>query len=455
MITPAKWLELPMLRGDFDLLAQLELGEGADLDLIVRRVEPRPLQGVSRGFHGRFAALRLSTTAAGEPWRTPTEALFGEPGGVKLLAGVGATVQLTARGRRLVANVAGRVLPEYLSADEQGSLAFAVRGGSVAVRALQLTPIETPWSPHPAWAGLGLGVLLAGLALARHVRPAPMLAAAVMVLAATELSWRVAFADLPPLAQPEVGAEWRLALVGVPLALATLARGRAALLVGIVGLGVSGWLITTVVSDVGDRFPPTPELDAWFGPASREMATELLAQRVRGPTSVHTVEPVPHRVVLLGGQLLYRRGAAPDQHIEPLLTGVLRQAARDAEVVTAPTEDGWTGQQWRLFDRFLQGFRPAVLVLGVPRDEAVADPRTGQARSTPAELVATIAAARAYCVANAAALVLLLDDGVPAPFAAVARAVAAQGVPLIEVSGNDAASGIAHKLAAVIGPQLH
>ena len=87
LVTESSWLELPMLREDFDLMADVELSEGAELDFVLRRVEPRPLQGVSLPAHGRFVALRLSTKQDGEPWRLPTAALLGEPGGARIGAG--------------------------------------------------------------------------------------------------------------------------------------------------------------------------------------------------------------------------------------------------------------------------------------------------------------------------------------------------------------------------------
>jgi hypothetical protein len=125
-----------------------------------------------------------------------------------------------------------------------------------------------------------------------------------------------------------------------------------------------------------------------------------------------------------------------------------------AEVVTAPTEDGWSRQQWRLFDRFLRGFRPRVLVFGVPRYEAEPDAATGAPRSTPQALAATLAEARARCAEASIELVLLADEGLPADLLGVLRAASSDRAPLVEVLATDAPLGIARKLAAVIAPRL-
>jgi len=454
LVTPQKWLELPMLRADFDMLLDLELGDGAELDLVLRRVEPRPLQGVSLGFHGRFAVLRLSAVADGPPWRTPADALLGPAGGIKLLAGSHATVSIRARGRALLANVAGRTLPEFLAQDEHGGLALCVRGGTAALHSLQITPVGGGGGLQPFHVGLLVALLLGALARGTGARPAAVCAAAVLLAGAAEIGRRVAFAALPPLAQPEPFDELRIVLAGVPLAAAVLLRGRGAAIGSAIGLVAAGWLTASTARAVAARFPPTPALDALLGVDSRETAAELLARRVRGPQSIHAPEPSPHCVFLLGGQLLYRRGAAPDQHVEPLLQGELRRTAKDAEVVTLPTEDGWSGQQWRLFDGFLWLYRPKVVVLGITRDEAFADAATGRPRSSPTELAATVVAARTRCTAEGAALVLLADVGVPEELLTVLRNAHGDGVPLVELTDADAASGVAHKIAGAVAPSL-
>ena len=221
----------------------------------------------------------------------------------------------------------------------------------------------------------------------------------------------------------------------------------------------SGAVLGKVAAELRDRFAPTPELDAVFGEASRETVTETLAQRIRGPRGIYTLSPLQDgqsRVFLLGGQLLWRRGAAPDQHVETMLTGELRgpDPKRPAvEVISLPTEDGFAQQQWTMFSRFFRRFAPAVVVLGVPRDEDAPD-RSGAPRSSPQALVATIDEAKKGCAEIGAKLVLLADAGVATPLLEVLRKQRDLGVVLVEVTENDAASGIARKLAEALQPLL-
>src|SRR5262245_57731821 len=272
LVTPQKWLELPMLRADFDMLMDLELGEGAELDVLLRRVEPRPLHGVSLGFHGRFAVLRLSAVADGPPWRTPADALLGPAGGVKLLPGSHATVTVRARGRALLANVAGRTLPEFLAQDDHGGLVLCVRGGTAALHSLQITPVGGGSSLLPIHLGWLTALLLGALARGTGARPAAVCAAAVLLAGTAAIGRRVAFAALPPLAQPEPFDELRIVVAGAPLALAVLLRGRSAAVGSAVGLVAAGWLTAATSRDVAARFPPTPALDALLGVESRETA---------------------------------------------------------------------------------------------------------------------------------------------------------------------------------------
>ncbi len=462
LVTESSWLELPMLREDFDLTADVELADGAELDLVLRRVESRPLHGVSLPFQSRFAALRLSTLAAGPAWRTPTTALFGEPGGVRLGGGLPASLELKARGRTLTGSVAFKPLPEWHAQDDHGSLALIARGGTVALRSLHVVPLPraSGWSAH--WIGLCCGAALGLLAAFSRRGPVRALLGGAALAAAPTAFGMVAAAALPPLAQPDVADENLAVLAGAPLALACLFLGagwiRSMLLLA-VAAAASGAVLGKVAAELRDRFPPTPELDAAFGEASRETVTETLAQRIRGPRGIYTLAPLQDgqsRVFLLGGQLLWRRGAAPDQHVETMLTGELRgpDPKRPAvEVISLPTEDGFTQQQWTMFSRFFRRFAPAVVVLGVPRDEDAPD-LSGAPRSSPQALAATIDEAKKGCAEIGAKLVLLADAGLAAPLLEVLRKQRDLGVVLVEVTENDAASGIARKLADALQPLL-
>jgi hypothetical protein len=59
---------------------EIELAERAEIDVLLRRVEPRIVGGELLPFTGRFTALRLSTDGDGVGWRTREQALFGSTG---------------------------------------------------------------------------------------------------------------------------------------------------------------------------------------------------------------------------------------------------------------------------------------------------------------------------------------------------------------------------------------
>jgi hypothetical protein len=94
-----------------------------------------------------------------------------------------------------------------------------------------------------------------------------------------------------------------------------------------------------------------------------------------------------------------------------------------------------------------------VVVLGVPRDEDAPD-RSGVPRSSAEALRATIAEAKKGCAEIGAQLVLLADCGLASPLLDVLRSERDAGAILVEVTENDAASGIARKLAEATRPLL-
>ena len=462
LVTESAWLELPMLREDFDLMADVELAEGAELDVVLRRVEPRPLQAVSLPAQSRFCALRLSTLAAGEPWRTPESALFGEPGGVKLGGGLPASLEVKARGRKLSGSVAFKPLPDAFAQDDHGSLVLVARGGTVAVRTLHVKPLPRNAGVDARWLGLSCGIALGAFSAWRRRGPVRALWSAAALVAAPVAFTIAVQPALLPLTQTDPLDEWVAATSGAPLAFVLLLVGRSrALAACLLALAAtaSGAALSERVGAMRMRFPSTPRLDAVFGQGARETITETLGRRIRGPQSIHVPsapEPGQSRVFLLGGQLMWRRGAAPDQHVEPLLLGELRGADQKkpaVEPISLPTEDGWSTQQWELFDRFFRGYAPAVVVLGVPRYED-APGLDGAPRSSPDALRSTIAAARKGCDEIGAKLALVADAGLAEPLAQVLRAERDGGVPLVELTENDAAIGIARKLADVLRPLL-
>ena len=448
LIRPEKWLALPMLREDFDLHADVELGEGATLDFVMRRVEPRSLQGVSLPFHGRFRVLRITTGPVGQPWRTPTSALLGDGGGLSLAAGSRATVSMRARGRWVEASVAGRKWLATEAADEYGSLALIARGGVVAVQALDITPVAAG-RRLPLWlVGLGavLPMLFVGLVL--RAGAGRLAVGGLAMLVGTEVARRFAFASLLPLAQPDRHSELFVLMAAAPLGLAVCLRDKiwpAAIAVALGAAVTLGWL---AVCNTQERFPLTPELDALVGPDAGDHAISALARRLPGPLAVHTPESADNRVFLLGGQLLYRRGASPDEHIEPLLLGELRRDLANASVVALPTKDGWSLQQWRLFERCYTDYRPQVLVLGIPLDEA-AEIVDQQPRSSPQVVADVLERARGWCADNQCELVLLADAGLADELRAPLYA-AGEDLALVQVAADATPIEFARQLAAAI-----
>lgn len=442
-VSPTQWLSLPRWHADFDLHCDLELGEHTELDFVLRQVEPRQFGIELPQFHGRFAVLRLSGAADGPAFLDREAALerIGQ-GGLRLAPGVLATVSVQARGRMVRANVAGRWTPWQRTDDVHGMTTLIARGGPAVVHRLTIQNYGLPgaWRWHAGfWIALGA---LAGLFQALVVRAGGQFAAAAGTLATAWLLGAV----LPglPLAWPELPA------MAAALAVATLVGllvapglGRARPLVALA--------LVLLAPHLGALLPAkTPRLDALFGPQSGAMPSEALAQRVRGPFAVHVPDGKAPVVFLLGGQQLYDRGG-PAEHVEALLVGELRGRRRGpVEVPCLPTVDGFGPQQWSLFERFYRGYRPAVLVFGVGRDElALAG---GRPRSSPALLAAALASARQYCAQHGASLVLCSDGDLPAAVRAVLAAV--PEVPWVQWPHGATPQQCALQLAEVVAEGL-
>ena len=452
-VSDAAWFLVPWRYGDFDLHMDVELGEGMELDLLLRQVEPRIVEDQFVPFHGRFSVLRLSSKADAPGWRTREQALFGpHDGGVELAPGYVATVWVQARGRLLRANVAGKWQPWFVADDEYGMTALVARGGKAVLHNLviQSKGQQRAWLwSRWLWAGLGaLGALmLLAIGHARGERPIWFLTAGPLLLASTWLFAGVGRLDLslpPPTALLQILA----AALSVTLASQRSLRWPW-LLALLAGASLLVWNADRQLRHDGSALDPV------FGPHAGETVSEALAQRVRGAFGViHTVGPAAHRVFLLGGKLLYDR-STPEEHLEPLLGGQLRAGLRAAvDVPCLPTVDGHSEQQWRLFSGFFTGYRPNVLVLGVPRDEAALDETTGAPRSDAGRLDATLRQAQQYCLANACSLVVFTEAGLPKELFAVLEKAASTGIPLVRAEEGEAPAVIAKKLAAAILPLL-
>jgi hypothetical protein len=461
-VTPARWFLLPFQFGDFDLRMDLDLAPGVEVDVLLRLVEPRRFGQELLPFQGRFTTLRLSTEGDGPGWRTREQALFGPRGnGVGLAPGYPATISIEARGTTLRANVGGRWQPTVEAADRRGMIAIIARGGPALLHSFVVEPkgggggsarlpyawLPYVWSPY-LWAGLGLltGALLVTLAR-RRGEPARWYVPAGIVVALFAW-WSRRLGDLDQ-ALPPMSAMALLLLAQLLLAMATMRTLRRS----VAALMLAGCALATWQADRLMRHDDAA-VDAAFGPDAGSAISEALAQMVRGPGGLHVVggsEPV---VFLLGGQLLYDRGE-PGEHLELLLERELRVATqRRIDVPCLPTVDGHARQQWELFERFYTGYRPKVIVLGVPRDEAAIDPTTDAPRSDATRLREVVERARAHAAATGARLVLLADDGLRPVLRAVLDLAARDGAELVVIEADDDPTTIARKLARCIAPML-
>lgn len=462
-ISDGRWLVVPRLYADFDLQMDVELGEHVDLDVLVRQVEPRFVQGRIDAFHGRFGVLRLTTGDEGPAWRTREEALFGPRGvGASLAPGIVATVWIEGRGRTLRANVAGKLLPPFEVADDRGQFTLLVRGGKAALHRLAISSrgVADPWFAHRSfWVVLGAagGALVLAAAWARGARGPVLVLLGLLLVSLGEV---IARSVVPlPLAVPPPGPLAGLlggaALLG---ALVAACRGtsRAPLAVAVFAaiayFGALSWARGVL------QPPATPEVDRVFGRDAGSTISEALAQIARGPFGLQG-PPAPDsavpRVVMLGGQILYGGLRPVEEHLEGIVRGELRRAsAQPVDVVSLPVLDGHAAQQWELFTRFFAGHRPRVLVFGVGRDEAAIDPATGRPRSFGTTLRDTLAAARAWARANGAALVMFVEAGLPADLQDAVRAVERDGVPTVFSVDGEAPSAAGKRLASAIEPGL-
>jgi hypothetical protein len=387
-------------------------------------------------------------------------------------------VLIEGRGRLLTATVAGRRLPPFEAADDLGYATLIAHGGKVAVPKWQVLYRGEP-TRVPDWLlGAVAGLLVAVGGLMFTVPTGRLLASLLLLPLGAWAGSAFIYGDMPPLLEPSPAVLLLCAILGVPIACATWLRGRNALLAAPIGVAASLLLLDCGRRIEAPRWLSAPAMDAFFGDRSDATPFEALGQIVRGPFALHPLAPAAHRVLLLGGELLCNRGGRPKNagHLEQYLLGPLRNSlGADAESMSLPTIDGWSAQQWHLFSRFFAAFAPQVLVFGVPAMEdapmALAADAAAQIqppvsrglldccrreplrpRSSPAELRATLAEAKAFCAAHGTRLVLLADSGLPEPFVAELRAARSEATPLIELQAADAPEAIAARIAAAATP---
>lgn len=466
LVSDSRCQDLPYVFADCDLDATVEVPEGGELDIVVRKVEfsVRERQG-----HGRFAGLRLSSRVEGPAWRTREQLVFGDgpAGGVKVAPGLGATVHLEMRGRLVRATVAGKVLPSFECDDTRGTIAFVARGGTGVIRYLHVGEPRRE-ARLEYWFLAALLAAAAGLVVA-FARPRFIVALALLVLVPLGglCARSLVFSHLAPLATPSRGAALAITLWLLPLWVAlALPRWRVlfAPLALLVGLGM---LEFGVRSEERRLVPLCDErLDLVFGRASSTGPFDAYCGRMRSHTEVHTIGVEDARVLFLGGVDLFEAGSSPEQWAAVQTAGAVVGKLRQKVVaIVSPTPDANARQQLALWQLFYERLAPKLVVFGVPSDES--EPKlwwtarelwtaTGGAKhalprgtfrcfdlqrrafasrvpaSTPRELAATLAEVRDACRRLDLPLVLASGTALADEHAAVLAAFAQEhGIPLV------------------------
>ncbi|MCK5943105.1 MAG: hypothetical protein KAI24_14090, partial [Planctomycetes bacterium] len=316
-VTESSWFFLPQLWGDFDLNMDLELSAGAEVDVLLRQVEPRFVDEVQLPFTGRFAALRITADDPGrEPadeqqaergWRTREQALFGSRGdGVRLAPGRPATIWIEGRGATLTANVGGKRQEPFEADDVYGMLAVLVRDGKAVIHRLDMLtqPIAGEWRWRPlTWAGFGLLAALLVAAFASLLSRRRQFAAAGGTLLG--LTWVLGRGVELDLMFPDpLGMAVLLAVPAVFATLVAVQRGRVLLAavtaVAVVVAGGALWpdaLAAPVRAALGGD--DASAVEEVFGPDAGEQPSKALAQLVRMPNGLIDREKRGARAFLL------------------------------------------------------------------------------------------------------------------------------------------------------------
>ena len=484
-ITAAVPLILPYDFGDCDVLATVEVPADGELDVVFRRVEPA-------GAHGRFGVLRLSSSVEGPPFRTRDAALFEDSraGGVRLTAGLPASIRLELRGRAATAVVGGRRLPSFEADDDHGSVAFVVRGGEAVVRYLKIEPRVAPAAVGPwRWlALLGAGAVV-GLAFSRtRARPWRWSLGLAAVVVGAWGARRWLGGALVVGVSPDADSVVLLASAALPLGLAlgfggsvgrTLTRCVGALVIGLLALEAVCRIEATRLRVLEDL-----RLDLFFGPESRQAPFGALAGQLHGKNEVHSprrpAERDEVRIAFLGGEPLFEANLDRAHHLAVQATArAAERLGRPLRAAVVPTAFPNSLQQTLLFERFYAArYRPAVVVLGVDRWDALRE-RALSARqmrevgeapapqsyllaavwsptptvplASPAELEATLTEFALACRARGTPLLLATHARIGAAYLQVVeRVAAARGLPLVRavMSLDDEAN--AEALAAAL-----
>lgn len=475
-IAPDKALEVWSF-GDFDLWAEVQLDPGAELDLVMRRVEPEQIEGHGLApFHGRLSLARLSTRCEGPVLWTREDALFDrthEPGGHLLAPRQPVTIEVSGRDRTLDVRIGGKRYPPFEAVDAHGFFGFVARGSSAWLRELEITAVPRPLRLLPAsWAVLVAS--LAGFALAfcaRGRRTAVLGALAVPALA--WLGGATIAARMLPQTEPTTTGFVLIALCGLPLGGLAGLRPRAGWAWGL-GVVAALGLLELGVRAEAPRLRPLedPRLDALFGPDSGSAPFDAIAGRARAWSEVYAphLDDVPV-VLFLGGAPLWEDDREPERWTAVLATDAAARAlGTPLRPVVVGTNWGNLRQQGLLAERYLlDAFLPELVVLGVGDWEGEAEltrraraaldalavgaaqpPRSGPSRlldyvaaradaegsvptGTPPELEAAVARLARRCDEVGARLLLVVARGVAADVrAAVQRAAREHGAGFVD-----------------------
>ena len=476
-LRPGEVLSLPALFGDHDLWLSVDVPEQGELDVVFRKVEHRA-DSLQPECHARFAVLRLSSALEGPPFRTREEALFGrEPGGVRVRAGQPVTVRLEVRGREVRANVGGRELSVFETADGFGNLALLARGElPAAIHALKIAVRPGPRWPVRVQAGIVAAIAAAAAAaflLARRAPPLRVLLAAGFLPLGALAGRDLVLQHLAAMSEPTLPGLLLAALAGLPC-FVLLARSTRAVLRLLLGLLLGALLLELGARAERDRLEPLadPRLDLQFDEASGTAAFDAYSGWLRGKSTIHRpIDPRPH-VLLLGGQeAIWEIGPSPGGWASRQLQGELLALRPGLPagwngVATTATRFGHAFQQRSLLEWFLdlnrpEWFRtlrrPDVVVFGISRyvaeprletsprewsttlSERLARrrptllwalnrrPRTGSVpAATPSELQETLREVALLCRSRGIALVFATDAALPEPLADAVRAVSAE-----------------------------
>ena len=380
-ILPRKPLELPFPFADFDLEAEIRLGENTELDVVVRRVEPVRREHGEVPFHGRFAVARLSTYADGPALLDRETALFDlTPKGHRVPAGASVRLSVAGRDRGATVAVDGVGIGTVPTADAHGGIALVVRGPGEAPRAT-VASLTVEKSSRPrfllpiGWAAILGGVvgLLAGALGADRSGFAARCAVALAALGAG--GWAggtVVLGRLAPEVEPTVAGVAAAALCGLPLAVAVSfaprgIAGRGAGLVLGVALGLGGLELAARLE--APRIPAFDDrrLSAVFGPASGSAPFDALAGRVRSPAAVHFPGREGETAFFLGGGPIFEETAVdPSRWVARMAVARLSDGSPAPRAVVVPTVFANLRQQLLLFETFhFATFRPEILCVGV------------------------------------------------------------------------------------------